>query len=324
MTLNSVTYYKLVYLHSGVEQKNRVVSTYCSSSIYQEVNAHLTRAAAGGADMTTCDRTFMDTFYAWLTSNGLKNNLLFATMPEFCVAKSGSVISKIFDMGTTRLPRGGDYTAGTANTSYNATGINSKPAWVNSANTAYGYYGGGRLNNIRRKTQITMFAAYQKPGTAIATPFVSGQFSVRMMLSHTAGTPGGAEFRLYDQTQTKTATATVSGLATDVHTLAGTFDGTTLLAYSDAVAGSGSQTGLVIPGPNLTGQTDALTGQIDPNPSSSSNFHVIISGTDAGLYNNATGYYPNGNAALYSGRAQMIFDKALTGAQITSLDALVR
>jgi len=321
MTLNSITYYKLVYLHSGVEQKNRVVNTWCSSDS-AFVNAHYTRASAGGADMTTCNRTMINAFDTWLVSNNLSNNLLFATMPDFCVVKSGSVITKIFDMGTTRLPRGGDYTAGTANTTYNATGISSKPAWVNGTNTSYGYYGSGRLNNIRRKTQITMFAAYQKPGTAIANFFISGQFSNQMTLSHTAGSPGGAEFRLYDQTQTKTATATFSS-ATAFNTIAGTFDGTTLLTYANAVVGSG-QTGLVIPGPNLVPTTDALTGQIDPNPSISSNFNVIMSGTDAGLYNNTTGYYPNGNAALYSGRAQMIFDKALTQGQITSLDALVR
>ena len=320
MTLNAVGYYKLVYLNGGTEKKNRVVSTYCSTSS-AFVNAHLTRASAGGADMTTCNRTFMDTFDTWLTSNSLSSNLLFATMPEFCVARSGSVISKIFDMGTTRLPRGGDFTPTTANTAYNATGINSKPAWVNSTNTAYGYYGGGPqgLNNIRRKTQITLFSGYQKPGTALANPFVIGQFASRMMLSHTAGTPGAINCLLSDATQQKTATATVSGLATDVHTNSCTFDGTTLLAYSDAVAGSG-QTGLVIPSPNLN-PPDMLTGQVG----FATLVNVLMSGSDTGQYNSSTASYgPGGNAALASWRAQMIFDKALTGAQMTSLDALVR
>src|SRR6185436_4849350 len=156
-------------------------STWCSSDS-QFVNAHYTRASAGGADMTTCNRTMINAFDAWLVSNNLSNNLLFATMPDFCVAKSGSVISKIFDMGTTRLPRGGDYTPLTTDTVYNATGISSKPAWVNNTNVAYGYYGGGLLNNIRRKTQITLFSAYQKPGTAVANPFAIGQFTNRMLL----------------------------------------------------------------------------------------------------------------------------------------------
>lgn len=321
MTLNAITYYKLVYLNGGIEQKNRVVNTWCSSSIYPEVNAHFTRASAGGADMTTCSQTFMDTFYAWLTSNGLKNNLLLATMPEFCVAKSGSVITKIFDMGTTRLPRGGDYTPLTANTAYNATGINSKPAWVNSTSTAYGVYGGGRLNNIQRKTQITLFAAYQKPNTNTITPFITGQFSNTITLQHASGTPGTINCLLADATQQKTATAPVTGLATDVHTASCTFDGTTWLGYSDAVAGSG-QTGLVIPSPDLI-PPDMLTGQVGLGDLNT--VRVLASGGDGAFGNVTAGTYSiSSNQAQYSGRAQMIFDKALTGAQETSLDALVR
>jgi hypothetical protein len=320
MTLNAITYYKLVYLHSGVEQKNRVVSTWCSSDS-AFVNAHYTRASAGGADMTTCNRTMINAFDAWLVSNSLSNNLLFAMMPDFCVAKSGSVITKIFDMGTTRLPRGGDYTPLTVDTTYNATGISGKPAWVNGTNVAAGYYGGGPsgLNNIRRKTQITVFAAYQKPGTALTYPFVLGGFGTGMALYHTSGSPGGISFELQDATHTVTATKTVSGLATDFHTAAGTFDGTTSIAYSDAVAGSG-QTGLVIPSPNLN-PPDVLTGQVG----FATNIYALVSGSSQGLYNNSTGVYTlSSNAALYSGRAQMVFDKALSGAQITSLDALVR
>lgn len=319
MTLNAVTYYKLVYLNGGVEQKNRVVSTYCSTSS-AFVNAHLTRAAASGADMTTCNRTFMDTFDSWLTSNGLSNNLLFATMADFCVAKSGSVITKVFDMGTTRLPRGGDYTPTTSNTTYSATGISSKPAWVNGTNTSYGYYGGGPqgLNNIRRKTQITLFSAYQKPGTAAYTPFVLGQFGSRIMLSHTSGTPGGISCLLSDATTQQNATATISS-ATAFNTGACTFDGTTWLAYGNATPGSGL-TGLVIPSPNLN-PPDMLTGQIG----FATDVNVMMSGATAGLYStNTSAYVPTGNEALSSVRAQMIFDKALTGAQITSLDALVR
>lgn len=318
MTPNAVTWYKLVYLNGGVEQRDRVVSTYCSTSS-AFVNAHLTRAAAGGADMATCNRTFMDTFDAWLVSNGLSNNLLFASMPEFCVSQSGNV-TKIFDMGTTRLPRGGDYTPLTSNTTYNATGIGGKPAWVNSTGSAYGYYGGtaAYLNNIRRQTQITLFAAYQKPGTAALNPFAIGQFGNRMMLSHTSGSPGAINCLLSDATQQQTATATVVS-ATAFNTSACTFDGTTWLAYSNATAGSGL-TGLVIPSPNLN-PPDMLTGQIGV----ATNINVLISGSDQGQFNSsAATYSPSGSAALGSFRAQMIFDKALSGTQVTSLDALVR
>ena len=319
MTLNAVTYYKLVYLNGGVEQKNRVVSTYCSTSS-AFVNDHMTRAAAGGADMSTCNRTTMDNFYAWLTSNGKKNNLLFATMADFCIAKSGSVVTKVFDMGTTRLPRGGDYTPQTSGVTYNATGINGKPAWVNGFQ-AGGYYGGGLVNNIRRKTQITVFAAYQKPGTAQFVPIVFGEgTNSKMMLAHTAGTPGAVNFYLTDATQNKTATATITGFATDVHTIAGTYSSTNgAIAYADAVAGT-PQTGLVIPSPNIN-PPDILTGQIGI----ANNVFALGSGNDFGRYTTSTGvYFFNGNYAQASVRAQMIFDVELTGAEITSLDALVR
>lgn len=319
MTLNAVTYYKLVYLNAGVEQKNRVVSTYCSSSIYPEVNAHITRALAEGADPTTCDRTFMDTFYGWLTTNGLKSSLLFATMPEFCVAKSGSVITKVFDMGTTRLPVGGDYTPTTSNTTYNATGINSKPAWVNGTSASYGYYGSGRYNTIQRKTRITLLAAYQKPSTGAFAPFALGQFNRRMMLSHTSGSPGAINCLLADATQLKTATAAIAS-ATAVNTMGCTFDGTTLLGYANGSPDvSGQQTGLVIPSPTLS-PTDMLTGEINPG----NLFPSLVSGSDQGMYNYSGGFDMNGVQAQSSVRAQMVFDKDLSGAQVASWDALVR
>jgi hypothetical protein len=219
-------------------------------------------------------------------------------------------------MGTTRLPRGGDYTpTSPANTTYNATGINSKPAWVNGTNTAQGYYGSGRLNNIRRKTQITLFAAYQKPGTAQITPLAWGEVG-GMKMTHTTGSPGTISCQLYDATTSKTATVNVAGLATDVHTAACTFDGTSLVAWSDAVAGS-AQTGLVIPSPNLN-PPDALTGAV----ANQTILPFLGSGSASLKY--VGGYVFSNNEALYSGRAQMVFDIALTQGQMTSLDALVR
>lgn len=321
---DAVNYYKVVYLNSGVEKQNRVVSTYCSSSSAL-VNAHMTRVLAAGADATTINKPWLDTFYNWLVTNNLTNNLLFATMAEFGVVKDGSnVISKIFDFGTTRLPRGGDYTTLTTGTTYNATGISSNPAWVNGSNTAKGYYGGDRsyLNNIRRKTQITIFAAYQKPGTSQAMFISSGQFSGRMYLSHDSGSPGTISAALSDGTQQKIATQTVSGSATSFHTAALVFDGTNLIAYSDATTGSAgsTQTGLVIPSPNLN-PPDNLTGEIGNGNLTA----VLVSGDAAGLYSRVGGTYNGqGNLAQYSGAATIIFDKGLSGAQMTSLDSLIR
>ena len=328
MTLNSITYYKLVYLNGGVEQKNRVVSTYCSTST-AFVNAHMTRALLDGADSTTCNRNgsglSMDAFDSWLTSNGLQNNLLFATAADFCVkgtVSGAGAVTKVYDMGTTRLPRGGDYTTMTSGVTYNATGVGGKPAWINAANTDKGYYGGDRsyLNNIRRKTQITLFAAYQKPSTNQIRPFASGQFSSAMYLEHSSGTPGTVNCAIFDGSGQKVATATPIS-ATAFNTAACTYDGSQWLAYSNANVGSlcsGCNT-LVIPSPTLN-PADALTGQIGSGSTS-----VIVSGDMAGLYGRASGsFIAQGNVAQYSGRVQIIFDIGLTQAQITSLDALVR
>lgn len=315
-----VYYYKLVTLNGG-EQQSRVVSTYCSSSS-AFVNAHMTRALAEGADAATLNRTWMDTFDAWLVSEGLSNNLMFATMVDFGVVKDGSnVISKIFDMGTTRLPRGGDYTTMTTDTTYSATGINSNPAWVNANNAAKGYYGGDRayLNNIRRKTKITIFAAYQKSHAFQIMPAVIGQFTGRMYLSHDAGSPGTISFALNDATQQKIATRAVAGAATDFHTAAGVFDGTDAIAYSDAVAGT-AQSGLVIPSPDLN-PSDALTGQIG----TADLVYALVSGDAAGLYSSSgAAFSSQGNLAQYNGGAFMVFDVDLSGAQISSFDALIR
>lgn len=316
MSLNAVTYYKVVYLNGGVEQKSRVVNTYCSTSS-AFVNAHLTRAAANGADMTTCNRTVLDAVDNWLVSNSLSNNLLFGTMAQFCVAQNGSnQISKIFDIGTTRLPRGGDYTPTTTSTTYGATTINSKPAWVNGATNAFGYYGSGRLNNIRRKTQITFFSAYQKPGTGQVTPLGVGENS-GIVLYHASGAPGTATFALTDATQTLSATSAFSGLATDFHSSAGTFDGTTLLAYADAVAGTGV-TGLVIPSPNLN-PPDALTGAVNPGAQG----RFLGSGSQLSKHTGGNYVFSN-NQAQFNGGANFVFDKALTAAQISSLHSLIK
>jgi hypothetical protein len=317
-TPGSVYYYKVVTLNSGVEQKSRVVSTYVSSSVAL-VNAHITRALAAGADATTINRTWLDSFTSFLSTNGLTNNLMFATMAEFGVAQNVSnVISKIFDLGTTRLPRGGDYTPTTTSTTYGATALGGAPAWLNGTGTAYGYYGGGIYNNIRRKTQITAYAIYQKPSTTQVTLLATGEFK-GMALFHSAGTPGAANFLLSDATQTKTATATISGLATNLHSIAGTFDGTTLLAYADAVAGTGVA-GLVIPSPNLN-PPDTLTGSVGVGTVTP----FLGSGSQDSKYDyNAPGYGFDEIQAQFNGGALIVFDKALTPTQISSLDALMK
>jgi hypothetical protein len=316
---NAVAYYKVVTLNNGTEEKSRVVSTYVSSSS-TFINSHITRVLAAGADSTTINRTWLDSFYSWLVSNSLFNNLMFATMAEAGVAQNGShVISTIYDLGTTRLPRGGDYTPNTTSTTYNATGLGGAPAWVNGSSSAQGYYGSGKLNNIRRKTQITIYGIYQKADAFKGTLITSGGNSdTGLALYHSAGTPGVANFSLSDATQTKVATATFSGSATGLHSIAGTFDGTTVLAYADASAGAGV-TGLVIPSPNLSA-TDALTGQVG----NATSVAFLGSGSQLVQYTYGTGYVFSNSEANFTAGALLVFDVALTPVQISSLDSLMK
>lgn len=326
---NQVIYYKVVTLQNGVERKSRTVSTFVSSSS-AFVNQHITRVLAAGADYGTIDRAWLDQVDGWLSSNSLSNNTMFGTMADFGVVQNQSnVITQIMDVGTTRLPRGGDYTTTTSNTTYNPMGIGSAPAWVNGTATAQGYYGGGRLNNIRRKTQITVYALYQKASTTQVTPLAMNEFG-GMALYHSAGTPGAANFLLSDATHNLTATATFTGNATDVHSMAGTFDGTTLAVYADAVAGttcsggSGTScTGLIIPQGNLSsnGNNDALTGSTN---TAGGNVPFLGSGSQNSKYIYGTGYSFSNNEAQFNGGAIFVFDKALTPTQIASLDNLIK
>lgn len=329
---NQVDCYKVVTLQSGTERKNRVVCTYVSSST-SFVNAHITRALAAGADDATIDRTWLDACDAWLTTNNLQSSLMFWTDPAFGVIKDNSnVISRVMDLGSTRLPRGGDYTPctgdpciGASTTTYDAAGMGSNvPAWINANANSFGYYGGpgtaaipGRINNIRRKVQITLFSSYQKPGTGQITLFGKDEFG-GLGLQHTAGTPGTVSAFLSDATHTVTATVNVSGSATALHTAAATFDGTNWVAYSDGVAGTG-QTGLVIPGAALVASNDALTGL---TAITGANTPFLGSGSQNSKYVYGTGYRFSNNEAQFRANGNVVFEKGLTPTQITSLHTL--
>jgi len=188
-------YYKIVTINEGNECGKRIVCIYAST--YAELtNRHINRVLMAGGSISTIEAAWLDKVISWLLENNLAKNLLFWTNPAFGCKLRGNVIEKVFDLGTTRLPRGGDYTPVTSNTTYNPTGVNGTvPAFVNETPSACGYYGSGRLNNIRRKSQITVVAAYEKPNNSLATFLSLGDLG-GFYLQSTGDSLGSASFTM--------------------------------------------------------------------------------------------------------------------------------
>lgn len=274
-----IVYYKLVTLNSGTEEKSRVVSTYVSSSNAQ-VNAHITRVMALGADPATIDRAWLDSVSSWLTSHNRQNNLLRWGDPGFGITQadqgSASGFANImFDLGTSRWPISGDWTFcvvaslacnSASNATYNPTGIGQAPGIVGGSSGSMAYSGGtsgNRGNDLRQMTDVTACAVYSKPGTAEAIPLnFGGPFSaVQLTLEHTSGTPGSASFTLGDDVYSGGGSAVtvtesfsnsvINPNPTGPHVMCGTFSTTgassatspgTLTVYADGIAGTPNTT----------------------------------------------------------------------------------
>lgn len=240
-------WYKLVTLDNGTERKSRVLSTYVSSSS-AFVNQHMDRALEDGADPVTCNRAFMDRADAMLDTVGIRSILEIWTHPAFCVKQSAGVISKIYDFGTTRLPRSDDLKTTTSSTTYSATSVNTGPGWTNANNNSYAYWGSTkRGNTIQQKRQITILAAYERTQTSEDLTFmgIGPIFGTSLTgnaiigLTHKAGSPGTIEFSLSDDVSTKTASVTASGSGMQI--AIGTYDGaggTGMIAYTGSTAGT--------------------------------------------------------------------------------------
>jgi hypothetical protein len=174
-----------------------------------------------------------------------------ATAAWMGVVQDGShVVSRVFDLGTTLLPRMGDLTpydtsASASTTTYSAVSTGSTTSgWVNPNLTSYGTYGNygkgqgfqGRSNPIRRKTQLTVVADYQKTGSTQFTALGLGS-STNFALQEGSGTPGNAQFVFADSVTTRTATATLSGSGR--HIIGGVYAGAgSITCYAEGVAGT--------------------------------------------------------------------------------------
>ncbi len=242
-------WYKVVTLDSGTERANRVVHTYVSSHS-ELANKHINRVIDDGGDVTTINQTWLQACIDWAVDNDMDDCIEFWADAAFGVKLAAGKVVKVYCLGTTILPRGGDLTMSTTNVTYSATGLNSTaPAWTNPATTDRAYWGGERVNNIRQKLQCTFFAAYKKPDTNKASFIGSdvGNVNPGLGLEHVSGSPGSASFYIKDASLSAvTATATLAS-ATGVNVILGIFDGTNVTAYGNGTAGT-PQTGL---DPNL-------------------------------------------------------------------------
>jgi hypothetical protein len=304
------------------------------------VNAHFDRVLTDGADPSTINLSWLTQVDNWLIQNNLEQDLLFWTDPAFGVKRNGNVIQKVYDLGTTRLPRGGDYTPLTSNTTYTATGINgSAPAWVNGNSSAAGYYGNGRVNTIQRQRQITVAAVYQRTDSTIDSAlFGSKGYGTsggvesedsQLSLMHKAGTPGTINFNLSDGIAVM-HTASVPASTAAVQIAAGTYDGAQMLAYSNGVAGSPNSA--LNPNTNFT-VFSALKGFTGDGGAAGfyswwGRLPVLGSGSHEAMYDEGDGSYapvydfPD-HESMFNASDLIVLDKALTAAQVTSLTALL-
>ena len=227
------------------------------------VNAHISRVIDDGGDVSTIDQTWLQMAYTWLVSNGVDKSLLHWADPAFGVQKSGSNILRLYDLGSTWLPRSMDLTPrDSTKTTYSATGLNGQiPAFLNADGSSQLYWGrNNRYNQIRRKQQLTIAALYSRTQTSSDicfvgtptsstttftfqwTPNFNGALVPGISLVHTSGSPGSIQFSINDKTFTPTVASVIaSGAATQI--AIGTYDGKTMKAYSDATGGTGN-TGL--------------------------------------------------------------------------------
>lgn len=320
-TANSQTWYKVVTMNV-TEQKSRVVNVYCSSQNAQ-VNKHINRVINdGGAGY---DVAFIANADTWLTSNNAYRYLNWWTDVRFGYKLDGSgFISKIYDLGTTLLPKGGDYTPTTSNTfpstsSNTSYSVNSfrgtTPSWINNAASAHGYFGNGRFNNIQRWNEITLLAAYQQPCTAGCTLFGTGQFASGMFLTQDSGSSGNINFSMYASNNPPssgpiTSTVAFSGGNT-ARVIAGVFDGTNMTTYLNGTPGT-PVSATSYTNPLLLNETVLRGGR-----NNNSGGGVVLSSGGRGLVTSAPTYIIENNA-LFTGAGLAVFNKGFSQSLIQS------
>jgi hypothetical protein len=276
------------------------------------VNAHITKALAAGADASTIDAAWLASVETWARAQSLFDQIEAWANPAFGTTKDGSnIISRIEIIGKPRIEC---FTPTTSGTTYNATGLNSTtPAFVNGAVTSFGHFGGGHLNNIRRKTGLTLVAAYQKAGTNKTCLIGFGEAD-GFALQNTSGNPGTAN--LFVNGTGWTADAVGSSLTNGAaHVIGGTITASEAIAYVEGVAGT------PVACTDLTSISGALGARLNVpflgagSTSSKVNMlETVTSGT----------YTFSNNEALFTASDLIVFGTALTAGQMSSLNSLLR
>ncbi|WP_316176206.1 hypothetical protein [Bradyrhizobium sp. SZCCHNRI1073] len=328
-TPGSQYFYKVVTMNGG-EQKSRVVSVYASNNTAM-VNKHVNRVINDGG--SGYDISFIASVDSWLTTNDAWKYVQWWVDVRFGYKLDGSgFISKIYCLGTTYRPRGGDYTPTTSNTwpstssntSYSATSFRgTTPSWVNNATTSRGYFGNGRANNIQRWSEITLLAAYQKPNTNLITLFGHGE-NTGLCLQHESGASGNVVFGMVcDKVgafSTFTNATAPFTTATAAHVAAGVFDGTNMTCYLDGVAGTPQSGGLASGNTQMLNDT-ILRGQYPSSTQSTS--PVLASGSKSTRFDYSTRTYNLSNTqAQFTGAGLAVFDKGLSSTLVQSWGAL--
>jgi hypothetical protein len=324
-TVGSQYFYKVVTLNSGVEKKSRIVNVYCSNNALM-VTRHVNRVINDGGDATKIDMTFLASVDSYLTSNDYYKYLLHWVDARFGIKESGGFITKVYCLGTTRLPRGGDYTpttsntfpSTTSNTTYSSTSFRgTTPSWVNGSAQAHGYFGNGRGNTIQRKNEITLIGAYQRPsGTGVATLLGWGQFSSGVGLSQAAGSSGNISFTMYSSGGVATTATVAFASATAAHVAAGVFDGTNMTAYLDGVAGT------PVSATSFTNPDMSLDTTLRGRYGTTANTAPVHTSGGRGLMTFSTRAISIDNEALFTGAGLMMFEKGLPSGAITAIGAL--
>jgi len=329
-TAGSQYFYKVVTMLSGVEQKSRIVNVYASNNTLM-VTRHVNRVINDGGDTSKIDMTFLASVDSYLTSSDNYKYLMHWVDVRFGIKVDGSgFVSKVYCLGTTRLPRGGDYTPTTSNTfpstssntSYSATSFRgTTPSWINNASSAHGYFGNGRANTIQRKNEITLICAYQRPsGTGIATLFGTGQFASGMYLQQAAGASGNISFSMYasnDPPSSGPITATVAfASATTAKVVAATFDRVNLTIYLDGVAGT-PVSASAYDNPIMINDT-VLRGKYGATNTTS----VVLASGGRGIQTLLTRAYTIDNEALFTGACLVVFEKGLDSTAVSAITAM--
>jgi hypothetical protein len=186
---------------------------------------------------------------------------------------------------------------------------------VNGTQASYGHFGGGRVNNIRRKTEITFVAAYQKSGLFTETLLGLGEFT-NVYLQNSSGNPGSATF-VANRNGVFSASATAGTVANgSAHIIGGTYTAAQVIAYNEGVAGT----------PVATGDADLLKGGLGGG----SNIPFLSSGSARSKSTATTSTVGGGPYSFTDPQAQftasdlIVFDIALSASQMASLNVLLR